>query len=106
MIIRVEKFNRPASERLVAFAHRNEALHPPENRVWVILLRFHVERFVMGFGVNDDRKIQAMRARLGKTGVAVTAPLHWCTDGVAIAEVNIVAHADFIAVIENWSSGQ
>ena len=37
----------------------------------------------------------------GKAGVAIGAPLHRRPAAVAIAEINVVAHADFVAVVND-----
>src|ERR1700730_12374301 len=47
-----------------------------------------------------------MRVSTGKTRVFVGAPLHRGADTVAIAKINVIAHANLVAVIENWASWQ
>ncbi len=42
----------------------------------------------------------------GKAGVAVGIPLHGSPHAVAVAEINVVAHADFVAVVEDRSAGK
>ena len=41
-----------------------------------------------------------------KPGVAVGAPLHRRAHAVAVAEVDVVAHADLVAVVEDRRAGQ
>ena len=42
----------------------------------------------------------------GKAGVAIAVPLHGRAHAVAVAEIDVVAHADFIAVIEDGRAGK
>src|SRR5262245_1775443 len=86
MIIRKEKLQRAATKSFIAFPHRDHSLHPPEHRVAVVLLRLHVECFVMCVGIDDDWEKQTVRARLGKAGVTVRTPLHRRSNRIAIAE--------------------
>ena len=72
----------------------------------LLLLRFHVDGFVVIFGIDGDGQIQFLRIGARKAGVAVRAPLHGRADAVAVAEINVVAHADFIAVINHRRAGQ
>ena len=106
VIVRVEKFDRAPSERLVIFSKQNQPFHPPEKRARVLLVRFHVDRFIVVFRVDDHREIKPLRVGAGKTGVAVRAPLHRRAHAVAVAEINIVAHADLIAVVDHRGSRQ
>ena len=84
----------------------DKPLHPPKQRVRVVLLRLDVDRLVVIFGVDDDGKIEPLRIRPGETRVAVGAPLHRRADAVAIAEIDVVAHADLVAVIDHRRAGQ
>ena len=42
----------------------------------------------------------------GEAGVAVGVPLHGGADAVAVAEVDVVAHADLVAVVEDGGAGK
>ena len=42
----------------------------------------------------------------GEAGVAVGVPLHGRADAVAVAEVDVVAHADLVAVVEDGRAGK
>src|SRR5690348_15891985 len=46
--------------------------------------------------------MQLLRIGFGKSSIAVRAPLHGSAATVAIAEINVVAHADLVAVINDW----
>ena len=98
---RVQELDRAASEGPEALPQGNEALGPPEERVRVRLLRFDVERLVVILGVDDDRQDHPLRIGPREARVAVGAPLHRRADAVAVAEVDVVAHPDLVAVIEH-----
>src|SRR5579864_4209729 len=97
-------FAAPKSK--VLFALRNHALHPPQQRVRVVILRLYIKRFVVIFRINVYWKVKLLRIGAGETGVAVRAPLHGRANTIAIAKIDVVAHADFIAIIKDWGSGQ
>ncbi len=67
----------------------------------VLLLVLDVDRFVVILGIDRDRQVELLRIRLGETGVAIRAPLHRGSAAVAIAEIEIVAHPDLVAVIKD-----
>ena len=56
--------------------------------------------------VDNHREIKALGIGPRETRVSVGAPLHRRAHAVAIAEINIIAHADFIAVIDHRRSGK
>ena len=97
---------RAAAERLVLLAQRDQPLRPPQQRVRVVLLRFDVDRLVVVLGVDDDRQDQPLRVGAREAGVAIGAPLHRRAHAVAIAEVDVVAHADLVAVVEDRRARQ
>src|SRR5215813_12060485 len=101
-----QKFERTARERPVIFAHRDDASHPPEQRREILLLILDIDRFVVVFGINRDREIKLLRIGFGKAGIPIGAPLHRGAATVAIAEIKIVAHADFVAIVQDRRSGQ
>ena len=98
---RVEELQGPPAERLEPLAEGDQPLHPLEERRGVALLRLDVDRLVAVEGVHDRRGVEAGEIGLGEPGVAVAGPLHRGPDAVAVAEVNVVAHADLVAVIED-----
>ena len=104
-VVGEQKFNRAARKCFEAFAHRDDPPRPPKQRGQILLLIFDVDRFVVIFGIDDDRQMQLLRIRQGKTGVTIGTPLHRRPAAVAIAEVNIIAHADLVAVINDRRAG-
>ena len=70
------------------------------------LLRLNVEGLVVIFGVDDSREIEALGIRSGEPGVAIGAPLHWCSDAVPVGQVDVVPHPDLVAVVDDRSARQ
>ena len=68
-------------------------------------LCFDIDRLVTVKRVHDGRQDEAGRVGLGKAAVAVWRPLHWGADTVTVAQIDVVAHADFIAVVEDGRPG-
>src|SRR5713226_5778440 len=71
-----------------------------------IMLRFHVDGFVSPDRIHDDWTVQARGCRGGKAGVAIGVPLHGCPNAIAVAEIDVIAHPDFVAVVENGRAGK
>ena len=67
----------------------------------IALLRFNVDGLVMIFVIDDNGQYQALRIGGREAGVAVARPLHRRAHAVAIAEKDVVAHSDFVAVIDH-----
>src|SRR5262249_24073183 len=104
-IIGMEELQRATRECAEIFSHRDHPAHPPKKRRQILLLIFDIDRLEMVFGINRDRKIELLRIRSRKAGVAIAAPLHRGAATIAIAEIKIVAHPNFIAVVEDWGAG-
>ncbi len=95
----------PAQYR-VPLAQANQPFHPVQRRERIPLLRFHVDRLEAVDRIHDRRRVQARRIRPGEAGVAIAAPLHRRADPVAIAEIDVVAHHQLVAVIDDGRAGQ
>ena len=105
-VVAGDELDRAAPEQPVLLALRDEALGPPQQRLRVRLLRLDVDRFVVILGIDDRRQVELLRVRARESAVAVGAPLHRRAHPVAIAEVDVVAHPDLVAVIEDRRAGQ
>ena len=99
-VARRKHFQRAAPERLRLLAHREHAPGPVQQRMRVAGLGFDVDREVAVLRVHDRRQHQAGRVGAGKASVAVDRPLHRRAHTVAVTEVDVIAHADFIAVVQ------
>jgi hypothetical protein len=91
---------------LEAPPQRDEPLGPPQERGGVALLRLDVDRLVVVLGVHHHRQVELLGVGLGEAGVAVRAPLHGGAHAVAVAQVDVVPHADLVAVVEHRRAGQ
>ena len=97
----MEELESPPAEGRVTFPERDEALHPPEERCGVVLLSLDVDGLVVVLGVDDDREVEPLGVGAREARVAVGAPLERGTDAVTVSEVDVVAHADLVAVVED-----
>ena len=97
---------RAAPEYAEKFSQRDHVAHPVQERRGIALLRFHVDRFVAPDRIHDHGAVEAGRHGRGKSGVAIAVPLHRRADAVAIAEIDVVAHSDFVAVVEDRRAGK
>src|SRR6202007_2143868 len=55
--------------------------------------------WILNGGEEKPRRISPAEA-----AIAIWRPLHWGADPIAIAEVDFVAHPDFVAIIDNGCS--
>ena len=94
------------AESLQPFADSDDILHPPQEGSGTSALQLDVHRFVAVEGVLYDRKEKLLGIGGGKAGIPVGVPLHRRPDTIAVAQVNIVSHADLIAIIDARASGQ
>ena len=63
-------------------------------------LRLHVHRLVAVDRVHDRRQHEARRLGAREAAVAIERPLHRRAHPVAVAEIDVVAHPDFVAVVD------
>ena len=70
------------------------------------MLGLDVDGLVAPDGVHDDGEVEPGGDGAGEAGVAVGVPLHGRADAVAVAEVDVVAHADLVAVVEDGRAGE
>jgi hypothetical protein len=103
-VLGVQELQRPSAEHLVALAQGEHAAHPPQQRAAVLGLSLDVDRLVVELGVDDRRQVEALRVGPREAGVSVAAPLHGRPDPVAVAQVDVVAHPDLVAVVDDRSA--
>ena len=82
-----------------------QPLEPMEERARVALLGLDVHRLVAVDGVHERRKVELRKVATRKAGVAVGGPLHRRADRVSVAEVDVVAHEELVAVVDDRASG-
>ena len=105
-VLGVEEFLGAAAEDLEDFAQGDHVARPVEEGGGVGLLGFDVDGLVAPDGVHDDGEVELGGDGFGEAGVAVGVPLHGGADAVAVAEVDVVAHADFVAVVHDGRAGE
>ncbi|MNH04743.1 hypothetical protein D3C79_640490 [compost metagenome] len=71
----------------------------------VMGLGFDIDRSKAIQRVHDRRQHQARRVGAGEPAVAVDRPLHGGAHAVAVAQVDVVTHTDFIAVVQGRRAG-
>ncbi len=105
-IRRAKKFQRAVREGLELLANAENPPRPPEQGRNVLHLNLDIHRLVVELGIDDDREKELLRVRAGEACIAISVPLHGRAYAVAVAEVEIVSHADLVAVVEDRSAGQ
>ncbi len=68
------------------------------------MLSLDVHGLVVIFGIDDHGEVQSLRVCPAEARVAVGRPLHGSSHSVAIAQVDVVAHADLVAVVDHGCS--
>ena len=88
------------------FAQADEPLHPAEERERRPLLRFDVDGVEAIDRVGDEWSVEPRRIGARESAVAIPGPLHRRADAVAVAEIDVVAHADLVAVVDDRRARQ
>ena len=70
-VLRVQELQAAAPHRAQLLAQRDHPLHPPQQRVRIVLLRLDVDRFVVVLGVDIHRQVEPLRIGARESGVAV-----------------------------------
>ncbi len=102
----IEKCERAAAEDLEELAQRDHVARPVQQAGLIAELRLHVHHLVAIDGVHDDGEVEPRGIAAREAGVAVGGPLHGRAHAVAVAEIDVVAHADLVAVVENRRAGK
>ena len=69
-------------------------------------LRLDVDGLVAVDGVHQRRRVELREVGAREAAVAVARPLHRRAHAVAVAEEDVVAHRDLVAVVEHRRAGQ
>src|ERR1017187_6223972 len=67
-------------------------------------LRSDIDCLISVKRVQNQRGVKTLGIGGGETRVPSPVPLHRRAHAVAVAEMNIVSHPDFVAVINDWST--
>ena len=76
-------------------------LHPVQQRARHALLGLDVDRLVAVDRIGHERRVERVDVGPAEAGVAVAGPLHRRAHAVAVAEVDVVAHPDLVAVVDD-----
>ena len=96
---------RAAAEDVELLPQAEHPPHPVQHRERRAVLRLDVDRLVAVDRVHDRRRVEPGRVGAREAAVAIAGPLHRRADAVAIAEVDVVAHADLVAVVDHRRAG-
>ncbi len=100
-----QQVQRAASEHLfVLLTQCNEAPHEVQQRVRVVVGVFHVHHVERVLAPVDGRHKQPVMWSTREAAVFVRAPLHGGAHAIAVAQKGIVAHSDFVAVVDDGAS--
>ncbi len=100
-VARTDELQGAAAKGLRGLAHLEHALHPIQQRGAVALLCLDIDGLEAVDRVHDRREKQLLRVGAGEPRVAVEAPLHRGPHAVAVAQKEVVAHADLVAVVDD-----
>ena len=98
---RADEGHGAAAEGQRGLAHRDQPLGRAQQRGQAARLRLDVDGLIAIDGVHDGRRIEPRRIGAGEAAVAVRRPLHRRAHAIAVAEIDVVAHADLVAVIDD-----
>ena len=98
---RMEELQAPLPESAEALPEGHEPLHPPEEGVGIVELGLHVHGFVGEVRIDDRGQEEALGVGPGEAGVAVGAPLHGRAHPVPVTQIDVVPHADLVAVVDD-----
>ena len=103
---RIQKRERPAAKHLEQLAQRNHVARPVQQARLIALLRFDVHHLVAVDWVHHHRQIEPRRIAFRKARIAIRGPLHRRAHAIAVAEIDVVAHPDLVAVVQNRCAGK
>src|SRR3712207_3490800 len=89
----------------MSLADRDYPLHPSKERTPAAALGLDVHRLVAVDRIHYGREIQGGGLGSREAGVAVAGPLHRCAYRVPVAEEDVVAHPDLVAVVDDRGAG-
>ena len=102
---RADEGQRAAAEHLGRLAHADQPLGPVQQRGERARLRLDVDGGEAVDRVHDAGQVELRRIGAREAAVAVRRPLHRRAHAVAVAEIDVVAHADLVAVIDDRRAG-
>src|SRR5665213_209864 len=105
-VLGAKRLIRSEAENRMLLPQRDEAVDPAQERRRGPQLRLDVDRLVAVHGIHQRLQVELGPVGAREAGVAVARPLHRSAHPVAVAEVDVVAHADLIPVVEDRRTRQ
>src|SRR5690242_7308380 len=102
----MQKSNCAAPKDRIAFPNTNHPFRPVQQRRLDTLLRFYVDSHITVDWIANYWRVEPCAVRSREARVSVNVPLHWRPHAVTVAEIDVVAHADFVPVIDDRRAGQ
>ncbi len=102
----VQRLVGAEAEHRVLLAQGHEALDPAQQAAGGAQLGLHVHGLEAVDGVHQRRGVEGGEVGPAEAAVAVAGPLHRRADAVAVAQVDVVAHGDLVAVVEDRRARQ
>ena len=96
----------PRPNALNCFRSAISPPHPVQQRGGLAELGLDVDRLVAVDRVHDRRRVEPGEVGPREARIAVAGPLHRGADAIAVAKVDVVAHADLVAVIDHGRAGK
>ena len=105
-VLGVEELDVAAREGRGPAGRSDQAPHPPQERRRIVLLGLDVHGRGVVLRVRDEGQVETLGVRRREAGVPVLVPLHRRPHAVAIAQVDVVAHPDLVAVVDDRRTGK
>src|SRR5438552_11817762 len=106
LVARAQELDRAAPEHGRGAARGDQPLHRVEERRGLPRLRGDVHRLVAVDGIGDHGEVELTLLRRREARVPVARPLHRRAHAVAVAEVDVVAHSDLVAIVDDRAARQ
>jgi hypothetical protein len=100
----VEHLEAAGAEHRLLLAGCDHLLHPVQQRARVAELRLHVHRLVAVHRIHQRGQVELGEVGAREPAVAVGGPLHGGAHAVAVAQVDVVAHPDLVAVVHDGAA--
>ena len=100
----IEEAQRAPAEGRMGASNAEHPAHPMQDGVTIARLRLDVDRLVAIERIHDRRQRERGGIGAREAAVAVGRPLHRRAHAIAIAQPDVVPHADLVAVVDHRGS--
>ena len=102
----LDELDGAAAEGRMRLPHGDHPPRPVQQRGRRAFLRLDVDGLEAEHRVHHQRRAQALRIRAREAAVAIPGPLHRRPHAMPIRQVDVVAHADLVAVVDDRRARQ